>query len=192
MHRQIALLLLLAPVLNAQQTTELRPSPSAVPVRGGPPLVLATRASYALEKSPLPDAPQPRLSPPEAEAAPAPALYQPTQTAGKAPQPPLTTPVIWNKKFIAVHAAFLGSIVYDAELTHQGLAHHDCVEANPNFGDHPGRGVIYRGNLLAFTAVTTFDWFMARAKIRYVPFIGPTVGTAVHLAAGSRWLTQCW
>ncbi|MGA8762206.1 MAG: hypothetical protein WB562_04875 [Candidatus Sulfotelmatobacter sp.] len=108
------------------------------------------------------------------------------------PERPLAGGAVWNKKFVAVHAAFLGSIVYDTELTHQGIAHHNCAEANPNLGSHPSRGKIYRQNIPAFSAVSGLDWVTAKTGIPYLPYIGPVVGTVVHLTAGSKWLGQCW
>ena len=39
----------------------------------------------------------------------------------------LTNREVFDKKFWIAHGIFLDSIIYDAELTHQGLAHHRCV-----------------------------------------------------------------
>jgi len=117
--------------------------------------------------------------------------YAPTRS--RAPEPALKTVKVFNKKFIAAHTAFLASIVYDAELTHQGLAHHKCVEANPYLGLHPSRGEVYRQNLLAFGAISGLDWATARfIKIPYIPYVTPIVETTVHIQGGSKWLTECW
>jgi hypothetical protein len=52
----------------------------------------------------------------------------------------LTNHEVLDKKFWVAHGLFLDSIIYDAELTHQGLAHHRCVEGNINLGQRPSRG----------------------------------------------------
>ena len=196
MCKQIFFLLLFALALNAQQPQSYPESTdpaSFVPDDAIPKLAL--RPDHPVEGSTLPNAPEPRLTGPRTgkEEDPLPAItYEPKRVKEKEPEPPITGAGVWNKKFIAVHAAFLGSIVYDAELTHQGLAHHNCVEANPNLGSHPSRAEIYRENVVAFGAINGLDWFAAKIKIRYLPYIGPVVGTVVHLTAGSKWLAQCW
>jgi hypothetical protein len=35
---------------------------------------------------------------------------------------------IFTKTFLTLHGVFLAATVYDLEMTHQGLAHHRCVE----------------------------------------------------------------
>jgi hypothetical protein len=40
----------------------------------------------------------------------------------------LTNREVFDKKFWIAHGVFLDSIIYDAELTHRGLAHHRCIE----------------------------------------------------------------
>jgi len=119
------------------------------------------------------------------------AVYEPKQV--KRPEPALRNDSALNKKFIAVHAALLGSMVYDAELTHEGLAHHKCVEANPYLGVHPSRGEIYGQNLLAFGAIAGLDWMTAKLiKVHYLPYVAPVAESLVHLRGGSQWLTECW
>jgi hypothetical protein len=119
------------------------------------------------------------------------AVYEPNQV--KQPEPALRNDNVLNKKFIAAHAFLLGSMVYDAELTHEGLAHHKCVEANPYLGIHPSRGKIYGQNLLAFSAITGLDWMTAKlVRVHYLPYIAPIAESVVHFRGGSQWLTECW
>jgi hypothetical protein len=119
------------------------------------------------------------------------AVYEPKPA--KQPEPALRNDSVLNKKFIIAHAVLLGSMVYDAELTHEGLAHHKCVEANPYLGVHPSRGEIYGQNLLAFGAITGLDWITAKLiKVRYLPYIAPAAESVVHFRGGSQWLTECW
>jgi hypothetical protein len=119
------------------------------------------------------------------------AVYEPTQV--KRPEPALRNDSALNKKFIVAHAVLLGSMVYDAELTHEGIAHHKCVEANPYLGIHPSRGEIYGQNLLAFGAITGLDWMTAKLiKVHYLPYVAPIAESVVHFRGGSQWLTECW
>lgn len=149
-------------------------------------VAVASAAKDTTAASGIPNAPEPG-----AGLAPA-AVYQPN--AHRAPEPAaVRDEKVFNKKFIAAHAVLLGSMVYDAELTHQGLAHHECVEANTYLGPHPSREELYRQNLLAFSAVGGLDWVAAKfIKIPYLPYVTPGVESVIHLRGGSKWLTQCW
>lgn len=148
----------------------------------------------------LPDTPQPQIGrlknvsdaadpPPNVGALPA-LVYEPKPQSGSPPLGAKTA--VFNKMFISTHAVYLASIVYDGELTHEGLAHHRCEEANPNFGTHPSRGEFYGKNMLVFGAITGVDWFTAKTGVRYLPYVGPAVATAVHVTGGSKWLMNCW
>lgn len=96
---------------------------------------------------------------------------------------------VWNKKFVSAHAAYLGAIVYDAEVTHQGLAHHKCREGTG--GDPtPSRGELYEKNIATFAAALGFDWFLARHKAPYIPYLLPVAGTVVHVRGGTEWFTE--
>jgi len=101
---------------------------------------------------------------------------------------------VFDKKFWAVHGMFLDSIIYDAELTHQGLAHHRCVEGNINLGQHPSRGEIYRNNLLEqFVPLTFMDWALGKYVWKGLGYEGATMGSVIHFRGGTKWLTSgCW
>jgi hypothetical protein len=52
----------------------------------------------------------------------------------------LTNREVFDKKSWIARGIFLDSIIYDAELTRQGLAHHRCVAGHINLGSiHRGR-----------------------------------------------------
>jgi hypothetical protein len=106
----------------------------------------------------------------------------------------LTNREVFDKKFLSVHGTFLASIVYDAELTHQGLAHHRCVEGNINLGEHPSRGDVYRNNLLEqFVPITVMDWFLGKYVWKGIGYEGATIGSVIHFRGGTKWLTSgCW
>jgi len=124
----------------------------------------------------LPDAPQP------------PMLVQPGPSLGTDTLQK-TRPSVWNKKFIAAHAAYLGAIVYDIEVTHQGLAHHKCLEAT-GADRTPSRGQLYGKDLPIFAASTGLDWLLAKYQIPYMPYVLPVAGTVVHVHGGTKWFTE--
>lgn len=61
---------------------------------------------------------------------------------------------------------FTGIVVFDVEMTHQGIAHHKCVENE--VGDlFPSRGGTYRTDLLVLAGLTALDYALA------VPHLSP-------------------
>jgi len=148
-------------------------------------LIIAVCTTGALAAGPSQDLPLPNA---------------PRQTAGMAgPANPFvlprldrvkdltSRPSVWNKKFILTHALMFASIVYDDEVTHQGIAHHKCTEANAS--PHPSRGELYVKDLPVAVAVTAFDYFLARKHILIAPYTNPLVGAAKHFYGGTEWFT---
>jgi hypothetical protein len=200
MRGQLFLTLLLPLPLLAQ-------SKPVAPIISNPSFFLADNASLfsppsTVDARPpnLPDTPQPQIGRlknmseatdalPNAGALPA-LVYEPKPQSSSPPLGAKTA--VFNKMFITTHTVYFASIVYDGELTHEGLAHHRCEESNPNFGTHPSRGEFYGKNMFVFGAITGVDWFTAKTGVRYLPYVGPAVATAIHVTGGSKWLTNCW
>jgi hypothetical protein len=138
--------------------------------------VLVGVLAYAqdIAEANLPDAPQPQ-----------PMMTPAPQTMGKAQN----RVRVWNKKFTLAHAAYFGAIVYDVEMTHQGLAHHKCVEKNGG-NPTPGRSELYAKDLGTFALSTGFDWFMAKHRIPYISYVLPVAGTAEHIHGGTQWVSD--
>jgi len=124
----------------------------------------------------LPDAPQPEMVVETGHTVPL--TYSPSKRQ-----------TVWNKKFVSAHAAYLGAIIYDVEVTHQGLSHHKCTEANGKDA-MPSRGELYQNDLPVFAATLGLDWLMARYKIPYAPYVLPVTGTVVHARGGTKWFTE--
>jgi hypothetical protein len=97
---------------------------------------------------------------------------------------------ILTKPFLGAHAIFLASTVFDVEMTHQGLAHHMCVEQNGT--PHPSRGELYQSQLLQFAAVSGVDLLLQAAHLKFAPYMGAIIGTIKHVDGGTRWATGCW
>jgi hypothetical protein len=100
-----------------------------------------------------------------------------------------------NKKFVIAHGILLASFVYDAEITHAGLAHHKCLESNTQLGPHPSRWQLYSGggNLFFLGGLIGLDLVAEKFQLPYVPYVLPLGGAAKKFTAGTSWLTgSCW
>jgi hypothetical protein len=116
------------------------------------------------------------------------------------PKAPTPVDPIWDKKMWAAHIFFAGSMVFDVEATHQGLAHHNCAEGNLSFGEHPGRWELYKDNLFQFVPEVAMDWLGAfagrsahgpRWMWKPIGYMGPIYGGTIHLRGGVRWIVDC-
>ena len=108
--------------------------------------------------------------------------------------PPLRTnrEVLHDKTWLATQAFWAGAIVYDTELTHQGLAHHRCSETTVQLGPYPSRGAIYRNDLPEYIVGTAFNYAMLRLFTKPMIFEVPSWGSIRHIQGGSEWLLDCW
>ena len=105
--------------------------------------------------------------------------------------------VIWNKKFTFAHVGELSSILYDVEMTHEGLAHHKCAEGGGGTTErHVSRNELYVNNLIPFAATTGLDvlfkYMMRERSLAWVPYASSAYGTILHLKGGTEWATGCW
>jgi hypothetical protein len=108
---------------------------------------------------------------------------------------PKTMREVLNKKFVIAHGILLASFVYDAEITHAGLAHHKCLESNIQLGPHPSRWQLYngKGNMFFLGGLIGLDLVSEKFQIPYVPYLLPLAGAAKKFSAGTTWLTgSCW
>lgn len=97
-----------------------------------------------------------------------------------------------RRNFWVAHAGLLAATVYDEEITHQGIAHHRCVEANVN-PPYPSRGDLYKNGLAFDAIVTGFDYLLYRSVGHYSQYSGAAVGIIKHVHGGTRWITAgCW
>ena len=95
-----------------------------------------------------------------------------------------------NKTFLFTSIADIGVGVFDAEITHQGLAHHRCAEGNVH---PPTRANLYKNNLPEEAAVLVVEFMVA--KIRAPRWMGwglLTYPVEVHTRAGLDWTENCW
>jgi hypothetical protein len=105
--------------------------------------------------------------------------------------------VIWNKKFTFAHVVELSSILYDVEMTHEGLAHHKCAEGGGGITEtHVSRKELYTNDLLPFAVLTGLDvlfkYTMREKHVAWVPYVYPVYGSILHFKGGTQWATQCW
>lgn len=106
------------------------------------------------------------------------------------PQAPSSSK-IENRIFWITHGIFLpASVVYDVEVTHQGLAHHKCIEGNPILRGHPSRGQLYLLDGGAALGEFGLDYLLHRAHLKYVDNVSAVIGGVFHFQAGSTWFTH--
>lgn len=110
------------------------------------------------------------------------------QALPNAPSSVAGHPHQWS--FWTAHAALLAATVYDNEATHQGLAHHRCVEGNSDFSQHPTRGKLYAGNLAITAVLTAFDYLFYKKVAHGSQYIGATYGIVQHVKGGTEWFTE--
>ena len=100
-----------------------------------------------------------------------------------------------TKTFLLVHATYLAANVFDIEMTHQGLAHHNCVEGGFDGDPHPSRGELYRQDMAVFAVITGFDYLFAKThppKWFPVQYFMPAMAIGKHLKGGIDWYSRCW
>lgn len=101
-----------------------------------------------------------------------------------------TKETLTSKVFVVSHSLALAAIVFDVEATHQGLAHHKCVEGNTSFSDHPSRGELYKDNLIIFAALTGMDFLYDKYAWKPLSLIHPAGEIYVHVKGGASWFTD--
>ena len=117
-----------------------------------------------------------------------------------APSVPAREPV-WDKKMWAAHFVLASSMIFDVEMTHEGIAHHRCVEGNSDVRSYPSRSELYLDNLKQFAPIVVMDWLGSAAfRAHHLPrwarmslgYLGPGIGSAKHFKGGIDWYTKCW
>ena len=134
------------------------------------------------ETTTMPDAPEPQLQPPRAT----------FWTFGDGEAVVRTNrEAFHDKTWLITQGAWLGAIVYDVELTHQGLAHHKCVEQNGDTA-HPSRGELYTSSIPEYAVGTAFNYMMLRLVTKALIFEFPAMSGTKHIIGGTKWVMNCW
>lgn len=98
-----------------------------------------------------------------------------------------------QKRFYIPMTIALTSVVYDTELTHEGIAHHRCIEGNPDLHIYPSRGELYRYSFAWMGGETVAMYLLNKAGMPWFTYdTGFAVGSYKHFDGGTRWLTECW
>lgn len=101
----------------------------------------------------------------------------------------------------AANIFLAGATIFDIEMTHEGIAHHKCVEGNLDLARHPSRGELYFDNVKAFAPMVLMGGLGALSgRAAHLPrwawktlgYIGPGYGSTIHLRGGIHWYTRCW
>ncbi len=82
---------------------------------------------------------------------------------------------------------------FDAEMSHEGYAHHRCVEGSQFLPNYASRWQLYENNLKenSAVAIVSFVWLKVKGPKPILPgfLISPAV---VHIRAGMNWYDNCW
>jgi len=197
MSSLVAVCLFLVPANPGQAQTLSNPSPPGTTIDNcegcftDVPYTPSTKVGLPAETNDLPDAASSSVS------------FQPESwnlADVQQPTRPRRDP-IWDKKMWAAHLIETASMVFDVEMTHQGLAHHMCVEGNSDLSRHPSRGELYTDNLYPLAGADVMDWLLAMAGRhaglprwfwKPLGYMGPVYGTFLHIQGGVEWRTRCW
>jgi hypothetical protein len=141
-----------------------------------------------------PETPEPQPAPPVVHFA-----WNLSYPQNQVANAPRVSPV-WDKKMWVAHVVYAGATIVDVEVTHQGLAHHRCVEDSNVSDGLPSRGSLYLNNvLLEFVPITALDWVAAsgvrsahspRWLWKPIGYVGATWGSIRHLRNGFTWISD--
>jgi hypothetical protein len=96
------------------------------------------------------------------------------------------------KSMWVIDGVFMASQIFDAEMTHEGLAHHRCVERNVK-PPYPNRYDLYRADLLATVMELGLNAFSTKAKMPgWLPLVWTTYPVESHIRGGLNWYEHCW
>ena len=121
----------------------------------------------------------------------------PTKQSDTAPRPA----PIWDKPMWAATIFQAGATIFDIEMTHEGVAHHKCVEGNLSLARHPSRSELYLDNLEEFAPAVVLNGLgvlglraahLPRWYWRTAGYFSPVYGSTIHLRGGIHWYTRCW
>jgi len=110
-------------------------------------------------------------------------------------------PRVFTKSFLIGHGVYLAANVFDIEMTHQGIAHHRCVEGGFDGERHPARGEMYAIDMTVLTFSTLVDALFKYELnqpnnhtkwLAWTPFTLAGWGTVGHLRGGIKWYANCW
>lgn len=197
----ITFLLLLSPGISQAQTLTIPSESSGKETQIQP----CTNCSTALAFSNQPSGAVPRVRSGELPDAPSssdslePVAWSLTEL--KQPEPAPRLDRVWDKKTWAAHIVLASSMIFDVEMTHEGIAHHRCEEGNSDLKAHPSRSELYLDNLEQFAPIVVMDW-LGSATLRHghlprwawksIAYFGPVYGSTMHIKGGVEWYTRCW
>lgn len=101
--------------------------------------------------------------------------------------------VFKNKPYLFTVLTDVASGVFDAEMSHEGYAHHRCIEGGEGLGRYATRGALYRNNLPEQLFVIGYGFIATKAKMPSWLMPVPVIyAVQSHLRAGLQWWQNCW
>lgn len=156
-------------------------------------LIWFLAAEFVMAQAVIPDAPQPQ-----------PSSYPHTGWAlwnGKPTRSNLE--ILKDPKFEWFAVGQLSLAMLDAEVTHAGIAHHRCVEANTSLSRYPSRGELYRNFAMTDGAIFGLGFLIEktipRGKLtkteKVASWFYPAMasfGMQGHARGAASWFEHCW
>lgn len=97
-----------------------------------------------------------------------------------------------SKTLWAYFSTALMADVYDSEMTHEGLAHHRCVEANVD-PPYPSRADLYRNDIPDAAAIFAAGFILVRVHApKWLLWSVQAAPDIAHIKGGTGWRTKCW
>jgi hypothetical protein len=101
--------------------------------------------------------------------------------------------VLANKSYLLFVTADVLVDTFDAEMSHEGFAHHRCVEGAQGLPPIASRWSLYGNNIPEEAAVIVVGFVETKIKMpRWLIFTGDVYPVESHLRAGLKWYQDCW
>ena len=150
-------------------------------------ILLASMVVAAQESRVLPDAPSVAQTPASA------ARCGPWSCWNVAEHSRPWSEVVKNKTMWTAIGIDLAAGAFDVEMSHEGYAHHRCVEGGEGLPPHASRAQLYKHNVGEQVFVIAYDLMATKIKMpRWLLYGMDVYPIEAHMRAGLRWYENCW
>jgi hypothetical protein len=98
-----------------------------------------------------------------------------------------------NKSYWTYVAADVFAGAFDSEMSHEGYAHHRCVEGGEGLPTFASRARLYTHNLPEEGALIALGLVATKIRMpRWLLFATEAYPLQAHIRAGLKWREDCW
>ena len=103
-----------------------------------------------------------------------------------------------HKSFVWSSFADVAAGTFDAEMSHEGYAHHRCYEGGQGLPKYATRGQLYVHNLPEQLAFIGFGLLLTESRanqwkgLKWMFPASAAYPATIHIKAGLQWYTECW